>query len=173
LSQRLGALTEKVERNILSAAFRTAARTVLADAQRRAPTRAVTLAPGTKKRRATQLRRLALRFARLRNSMSLKPLRRRKGRVGYTVITGTRDAMGIDPSSRYYYPAHVEFGHGPPRIARRSLTAMARRVHRMEYGHGRTPPHPFLRPALKSNETAILAQLASEIDRRIGPEAIT
>jgi hypothetical protein len=104
--------------------------------------RQVRLQQGLGKRRQRQLIRIAQKFARLRNNLNLKPMRRRKHRVGYIVVTGTRQQLGIQ--GKYYYPAHLELGHAGPHGSPR-----------------RTRPHPYLRPAIK-NET-LLERLASEI----------
>ena len=142
LQRMLADMTEKLERKVLVGAFRKVGRQVQQDAERRVPLRQVRLQVGLEKRRIRQLQRVAQKFARLRNNLTLKPLRRRKHRIGYMVVTGTRQQLGIQGT--YYYPAHVELGHAGPHGSAR-----------------RTRPHPYLRPAIKNE--ALLGMLTSEI----------
>lgn len=163
LEQALANVTEKVERKVLRAALRRAALGVLRVAQANIASPRVRIAPGTSQRRARQLQRLARRFGRLRNSLSVKLLSRRKGRVGYQVVTGTRAELGIGGNARYYYPAHVELGHAAPHRGKGALRSVLRHARRLELGDRRTPPHPYLRPALKSRQGEVLAQLSADI----------
>lgn len=50
----------------------------------------------------------------LRRSFRLKALRRRKGRVGVLILSGTRAQLGLQ-KNRGYYPAHIELGHKYPK----------------------------------------------------------
>lgn len=173
LSAKLAGMTEKLERKVLSGAFRKSANTVKADAQRRVTHVVTPKARVGRRGRALKItkgqlkraQRLAIAFSRLASTIHAQPLKRRKHRVGYGVLTGTRAQLGI--AGRYYYPAHVEAGHGPPHRALHQLREAVRR----ELGSRRTPPHPYLRPALKSNEGAIMAQLAADIRAGIEKEA--
>src|SRR3990167_509593 len=118
LAAQLAALPDKLERKILAAGIRKATRQILLPAIRAsAPVREVTPVArrGKKgrflkitKRQIRTAQRIAQRFARLKNSFAVRQLRRRKGRVGSAVYTGTRAQLGI--TGRGYYPAHQEFG---------------------------------------------------------------
>lgn len=167
LERRLRGLTEKVERNILTRSLRAAATVVRNQAQANIRPRGVVIQPGASRRRERQLRRLAQNFARLRNSLIVRPLKRSRHRVGSAVYTGTRAQLGI--TGQYYYPAHVELGHGPPTgRRRRGLSRLARRT---EFGGRRTPPSPYLRPALISRRAEALGIIAGELRRRLPQEA--
>lgn len=175
LSAKLAGMTEKLERKVLSQAFRKAALTIKADAERRvgSGSRSAVQLRGRQRglpltaRQVGRLRRQGALVVGIRNSLRAQALKRRKGRVGYSVVTGTRAQLGI--TGRYYYPAHVEKGHGPPHRVRHGTNAAVRR----EFGSRRTPPHPFLRPALKQNEGALMSQIAEDIRTGIEREAPT
>lgn len=175
VAQTLATLTERIERKILVAAFRTAALGVRRAAQQNIRPPRVRFAPGTGKRKAKRLQRFALRFARLRNNLHVVPLKRRKHRIGFSVVTGTRAELGLEQGGRYYYPAHVEAGHAPPgqSLRRRArMSAISRVLFRREMGSKRTPPHPYLRPALKSREGEVLNTLAARIRAGIAREQL-
>jgi len=46
----------------------------------------------------------------LKRSLRLKSMKRTNWGIGVFVETGTRSDLGIDPKSKWYYPAHVELG---------------------------------------------------------------
>jgi HK97 gp10 family phage protein len=126
LSKALAALPDKLERKVLTKALRAAGKFYLTLAKASAPRDE----------------------GRLASTMKLRALKRRRGRVGVMVQTGTRSALGIDPKQRGYYPAHLEFGHRD----------------RAGVHH---PPVPFMRRSLKTGESAIFAILRQEIDAGI------
>lgn len=66
---------------------------------------------------------------RMKSAVKVHPARTTvKGR---TISAGIkRKDIGISADSKYFYPAHVEYGHGGPKK-----------------GSARTPPHPYLKPA--------------------------
>ena len=174
LANILAGLTDRVERKILARAFREAAVGTLRVAQANISLPKARLFPGHagSTRRAKAARRFALKHvAQLRNHLHVVALRRKTHRIGYRVVTGTREEFGIPATSKYYYPAHVEFGHAAPhrgRFARVSATTRA--LYLRELGGKRTPPHPYLRPALKSREGQILAGLHLSIRAGIARE---
>lgn len=85
------------------------------------------------------------RMMRVAQTMRIRALRtRRRGLFGITVETGTRPALGVDEDSRWYYPAHVELG-----------------------SH-RTPPMPYMRPALLENRARSLEIFRTELAGFIG-----
>lgn len=51
----------------------------------------------------------------LARTIKVRAAKRKKGRVGAVIVTGTRDQLGIPADSPWYYPAHVELGteHAP------------------------------------------------------------
>lgn len=118
LAGQLAALPDKLEQRILAQAIRRATQQVIRPAIVAAtPVRQVGIqerrgARGQRlrvtKRQIRTAQRLSLRFARLRNSYSVRALRRAKGRVGVALQAGTRQQLGI--RGRGYYPAHLEFG---------------------------------------------------------------
>ena len=67
----------------------------------------------------------------------------RRGTVSVRVQTGSREAMGIPKTAKYYYPAALELGT-------EDLAA-----------------RPWLRPALESNRAAALAAIAAEAWHRV------
>src|SRR5262245_55937741 len=148
LEAQLATMTEKLERTVLVQAFRKAGKVVQQDTIKRVPVRKIYTKGKVGKRQMQRMRRLQERFSRLRNAIVLKPLKRRKHRVGYGFWTGTSASLGI--TVKYYYPAHLELGHGPPKSGRR--------------GQGRkTPAHPYIRPALTTNEGTLRSLLQREI----------
>ena len=46
-------------------------------------------------------------------TLKIKAMKRKRGRVGFVVITGRRDALGIKKKDTYY-PAHIEYGYRKP-----------------------------------------------------------
>ena len=130
LSKALAALPDKLERKILTKALRQAGKFYLTLAKAKAPRDE----------------------GRLSSTMKLRALKRRKGRVGVMIQTGTRAQLGIDPKYKGYYPAHTEFGHRD----------------RAGVHHA---ANPYMRTSLKTGESAIFAILRQEIDNGIEREA--
>lgn len=79
----------------------------------------------------------------LKKSLRLRALKRSRGSFGVQVRTGTREELGIPADAPYYYPMAVEVGTG------------------------HAPAHPYMRPALKSNEGKSIRIAAAEIRRGI------
>jgi len=151
LSKQLAALTGKLERNILTKALRSAAFKVRDKGRANIGFSQVRIPTGTSRRNARRLTRAFQRNrSRLRNNLYVRPLKRSRNRVGSAVYTGTRAQLGI--TGKYYYPFHVEAGHGEPHRTSRRL---ARLTQQAEFGGRRTPPHPYLRPALLSERQAV------------------
>jgi len=126
LAKALSELTPQLERKVLTKALRQAGKFYLALAKARAPRDE----------------------GRLSSTMRLRSMKRRKGRVGVSIQTGTRSELGIDPKQKGYYPAHTEFGH-------------------RDRGGVHHPPIPFMRTSLKTGESAIFAILRQELDSGI------
>jgi HK97 gp10 family phage protein len=51
-----------------------------------------------------------IRSGKLKRSLKLRAMKRRRGRVGYRIMTGTREELGISEDDKGYYPAMVELG---------------------------------------------------------------
>ena len=126
LQRKLKALPIALERKIVRKALRAAAKPVLATAKAMVPVESGKLQKGLKLRALTKQKR---------------------GQFGVQVRTPTRDELGLPYAERYYYPAHLELGHG--NVAGR----------------------PFLRNALDSNRTTSTAIAAREIRAGIEAEA--
>lgn len=84
----------------------------------------------------------------LATTFKVRALKRRKGRVGVMIQTGTRAQLGIAPQNKGYYPAHVEFGH-------RDVAG----VHHAA--------DPYMRSSLRTGQQAIFAILRQELDNGI------
>ena len=127
LQRKLKAIPIALERKIVRKALREAARPVLATAQALVPVES----------------------GKLKKGLKLRALRKQKrGQFGVQVRTPTHDELGTPYGLRaYYYPAHLELGHG--NVAGR----------------------PFLRNALDSNRTTSTAIAAREIRAGIEAEA--
>lgn len=107
-----------VQRKLLRQSFRAALRPVLAAARARAP-------------------KVTGRMAR---TLRLRAMKRRRGQLGLMIISGTREALGIPPDSRSYYPAHVELGTS------------------------QMPAEPYLRPSFDSQRESMVQTLARGIE---------
>src|SRR5512139_447967 len=129
LSAALAQLPEKLERRVLSRALRQAGKFYQTLAAARAPRDRGKLA----------------------TSFKVRALKRRKGRVGVMIQTGTRAQLGIDPKQRGFYPAHLEFGHRD----------------RAGVHHA---ANPFMRSSLRTGQNAIFAILRTELDNGIEAE---
>lgn len=155
LSEALAALPDNLERKVLTRAMRDGGKFLLTLTQAAAP---VSTDPRDTHR------------GRLKATLKLRPLRRRKGRVGVAIQTGTREELGIVAVTRIsfegsgsglrvkrgkttsYYPAHVELGH------------------KTELGTRTVPPNPYMRGPLHSAREAVLAVIRQSVDAGIERE---
>ena len=161
LARQLAGLTEKLERNILSEGIRKATRQVLLPAIQAStpvgrPFTRVTRGRSSTSAQGGAYRRIRYRQetgGRLKRSLKVRQLRRRKGRVGSSVYAGTRAQLGI--TGRGYYPAHQEFGFRA-RGKRRVTTNVQ-----------------YMKRPLLSNRTAWLNAVAAEmragLEREVHP----
>lgn len=94
LLTQLEQLPDRLERRVLREAVRDAAQPILARARTN----------------ISAIRVTGVATDPLRRGMRIRALRRRRGRVGVSVQTPTRQELGIAPSARWYYPAHIELG---------------------------------------------------------------
>lgn len=171
-------LDVQMQRKCLAPALRNAANEIKKRAVAQAPMRKNTIALAmasagslrrprilggggkTNLQRLRAMTKIAQHFARLRNSFNVKALKRRRTRVGFSVWTGTRQQLGI--TNKYYYPAHVEWGH---RLSGRARSLV--RGGAAGRARARVKPYPYLGPAFHGNEQGILAQLANDVRARI------
>ena len=82
----------------------------------------------------------------LADTLRVVQLRRKKGRVGYRVTSGTREQLGIVPKDKHFYPAVLEFGTKT------------------------RPPHPVWRSALQQDRETLLAIVRQGVDAGIERE---
>lgn len=74
--------------------------------------------------------------------VAVKALKRSRGRMGYTLPFPTREALGISPDDKFFYPAAVEYGHphapakAPIRTAVNSRTSLELSIIARETGKG-------------------------------------
>ncbi len=66
---------------------------------------------------------------------------KRTGLIQYTIDLPPRAAVGIDPKDEFYYPTHLEFGHG------------------------NVPPHSFIRAPVNRMQDAEIAQMGRDIGK--------
>ncbi len=90
----LRTLGPKIEKRILTKAFRIGAKVILRQAR-------ANLAVISKTGRHT---------GPIARRLSVRALRRQKNRVGVMIQTPTREKLGISPGNKWYYPAHIELG---------------------------------------------------------------
>lgn len=125
LIRKLKRMEPAVQKRIMRKALRAGARPVRDESRRRAP----------------------ILTGRLKKSIKIRALKRSRNKLGVLVQTGTRAELGIDPDDRYYYPAHVELGHGS------------------------VPAIPYLRGALDSKAQEALRIIQREAWNGISAEA--
>lgn len=87
-------------------------------------------------------------WAAQQKKVPVKALKRSRGRMGYTLPFPTREALGISPEDKFFYPAAVE------------------------YGHPRAPAKAPIRSAVNSRSAVELSIIAREIGRGIEREAM-
>lgn len=78
----------------------------------------------------------------LRRSIQLKSIKRSRSRIGMVVSTKGREFFGIDPASKWFYPAIIEYGY-----VRNGVTY---------------PAQPYIRGTAE--------RLRSEVQRKIGAD---
>lgn len=112
LERMLRDLPDKVQKKVLRTTLRAVAKTARDEAVRRVPRKTGNL--------AAALKRSRIRVGKGRGKGS-------RDRVSFVYDLPTRDLLDIPADSKWYYPAHLEYGHG---------TVAAR---------------PYLRPAVDEN----------------------
>lgn len=121
ISAKLGALDLKVQKKIVRKALRKAARPILAEARAR----------------------VAVDTGKLRDGLSIKAVRARRGVFGVQVVTPRRVDLGIPADAKGFYPAVLE------------------------YGSENHPPRPYLRPALDANREKAVDTVADFVRSEI------
>ncbi len=131
LAETLASLPEAMERKVLTRAMRDGGKFLLPLTQAAAPVSADPRDPHR---------------GRLKATLKLRSLRRKKGRVGVAIQTGTRGELGLGPKDTGYYPAFRELG--------------TRKL----------PPLPYMRGPLHTAREAVLAVLRQSVDAGIERE---
>lgn len=85
----------------------------------------------------------------LKRALKATKINRRTKRFGVSVAwpMPERHLLGIDPGDKYYYPAHVE------------------------YGHGGVPPNPYIRGTVNAMEAAEFRKIGADIGKGIEKKA--
>jgi len=103
---------------------------------------------GNKILRAPIAAAVPVKSGRLKAAMGKQKFKIFRGKTsGARLEMPPRAALGIDPQDKYYYPVHVE------------------------YGHGNVPPHSFLRKPVDENAARWRAAVGAELGRKIEAEA--
>ena len=100
VNHALQVLGLKIEKRILTKAFRQGAKLIRVAARRNLRAIGASASTMPSRQHTAQIAR------KLKTGM----LRRQKGRVGISVSTPTRAQLGIAEGGRWYYPAHIELG---------------------------------------------------------------
>ena len=84
---------------------------------------------------------------RLSESLKVKPIKRSRVKIGYQVLTGTREELGIPAGKKGYYPMAIETGTK------------------------NRPAKPYMRPALDQTENQVLGVIKGAIKSKLDKEA--
>lgn len=150
LEEVLKFLPENLERKVLNKAIKEAARFVLDDAKAHAPKDT----------------------GALKQALHIRTMKRKRGRIGYLVASGTREELGIKAGAKGFYPASQHYGWFPAKVkgAYRSRFANDRHLRRYlkaEYGGLRVPAKPYLRNALLGDQARVLNHVRDALRRRL------
>ncbi len=123
LSQAFNKLPVTLQKKALKPALKVGAKIIQADAKR------------LSKRKSGDNKRF----------IKIKSMKRSRVKIGWNIVTGTREQLGIDKDDPFYYPMVLE------------------------YGSRKQPAYPYMRPALKNNRihatNAIGVELGVRMDR--------
>lgn len=144
LSETLAALPEKLERRVLTKALRNVGKFYLTLAKAKAPKETGALSQG----------------------LTLRSLKRKRGRVGVLIQTPTREALGIVSRTRISFA-----GTGERLRVVRGKTTGYYPAHQ-ELGTQHLPPTPYLRGTLQEKRQTLLNILRLEIDTGIERELV-
>lgn len=153
LTRAFNSLPAKLQGKFLRPALREGAKVMLKSVQRTAP-------------RSDEAPHLDM-------TLKIKAMRRKRGRIGFVVITGKRPSLGIkNPDT--YYPAHIEYGHfagprvqGPVNPAQGESTRAAGKRLQREGGRRHVPANPFMKRGLEEGRAAATETIAQELSRRL------
>lgn len=127
LARAFKALPLKVQRKVLRPALRAGAKVARAAVAAQAP-------------RSDEAPHVA-------DTLKIKAMKRKRGRIGLVVITAKRELLGIkDPDA--YYPAHIEYGY-----------------RKKDGTH--VPANPFMKRGLEQSRTPATAAVAAEMSKRM------
>lgn len=101
------------------------------------------LRDGMKAIRPFVLALVPVRTGALVRTIKVRAAKRKRGRVGAVIVTGTREQLGIPADSPWYYPAHVELGTE------------------------KAPAHSFMRAGLHAGESAGMAAVAATLWKKL------
>lgn len=153
LERMLKRLQPKVQKKVVRKATREGAKTVANEAKRLAPVQGSTMmrdkTTGKFAGRSKGKGQVG-KPGNLKRNIKVRAIPGRDS-IGHYARTATRDEMGISGSSKWYYPAHVEFGH-----TSRGTTV---------------PAIPFMRPAADTKSDAVLHRIQRRIWAGILTEA--
>lgn len=108
------------------------------------------------------------------DTLKIKAMKRKRGRVGFVVITAPRVVLGIK-SADTYYPAHIEYGHlTGPRVQTVTLEPLpgenrraTNRRTQLEAGRQHVPANPFMKRGLEAGRAAATAAIVTELASRM------
>lgn len=121
------------------------------------------------------------------DTLKVRAMRRdrsQRGRIGMVVEAGKRAALGLDPQSKGYYPAQIEFGWlAGPRVQGPLLFDATKRTasgefapkgktkkqadREMQAGRRHVPARPFMATGLRRAEKRAIAAMADEMSRQL------
>lgn len=168
LSAMFRALEQRTQKEILEPALKELAIECMKRAKARAP--------------RSEFKRLGIHLA---DSFWLARIDRDRRKVGWRVMTGKRETLGIKADAKGHYPTAIEYGYvrGGRRVSRDLgmvlvVTRRGQRVRRRRrigktVGGKRIPARPFLRPALDSLRGAFMPTLARHIQAGLDRAAKT
>jgi hypothetical protein len=148
LEEVLRFLPENLERKVLNRAIKEAAKIVLDDAKRLAPVDS----------------------GQLKRALHIRTMRRKRGRIGYLIASGTRSELGIADTAKGFYPAAIHYGWFPKNVKAQHRSKFAhdrllRAFLKKEYGSLRVPARPYLRQALLQDDRRVLNHVRDALRR--------
>lgn len=115
--------------------------------------------------------------------LKVRAMKGRRGRVGFLVLTGTKQELQIPERTkgghpRGYYPVAIEYGWHPTNRAGTAAPALRRRRDGTEYqyfrrltgaeiGTSKVPANPWMHRAFAASRQAAMQKIAEEIRTRI------
>ncbi len=97
---------------------------------------------------------------------AMKRDRSKKGRIGYVVISGFRDELGIKKKDTYY-PAHIEYGHltRKPSLSTQILDSVSRGSsnRQVQYQVHHVPANPYMKRGLEGTRSKAMSVVESTV----------